>query len=213
MELISQIDRPFGGYLMGIVWIWLPVTTAPPESFGLPAGALDGLGTRPFGVYVHVPFCAVRCGYCDFNTYTPSELAGSGASPAGWLDALRRRAGPRGVGTGRRVGVGAAAETVFVGGRHPVAAGRGRVGRRAGRGPKLVRAGRRRRGDDRVQPRVHLAGVLRRHRRGRLHAGVARHAVRRARVLAVLDRRHTRGARSPPPGRRAPAGSGRSAWT
>lgn len=30
----------------------------------------------PFGVYVHVPFCRVRCGYCDFNTYTASELRG-----------------------------------------------------------------------------------------------------------------------------------------
>ena len=27
-----------------------------------------------FGLYVHVPFCTVRCGYCDFNTYTPGEL-------------------------------------------------------------------------------------------------------------------------------------------
>ncbi len=32
-----------------------------------------------FGVYVHVPFCSVRCGYCDFNTYTAAELGG-GAS-------------------------------------------------------------------------------------------------------------------------------------
>ena len=36
---------------------------------------------RPFGVYVHVPFCTVRCGYCDFNTYTASELGG-GANQA-----------------------------------------------------------------------------------------------------------------------------------
>ncbi|BBY61868.1 radical SAM family heme chaperone HemW [Mycolicibacterium helvum] len=40
-----------------------------------------------FGIYVHVPFCATRCGYCDFNTYTAAELGG--ASPQGWLTALR----------------------------------------------------------------------------------------------------------------------------
>ncbi len=32
-------------------------------------GSLTSSG-RPFGVYVHIPFCHVRCGYCDFNTYT-----------------------------------------------------------------------------------------------------------------------------------------------
>lgn len=41
----------------------------------------------PFGLYIHVPFCAARCGYCDFNTYTPGEL-GSSASPESYLDAL-----------------------------------------------------------------------------------------------------------------------------
>ncbi|MEL5990142.1 radical SAM family heme chaperone HemW [Microbacterium phosphatis] len=30
-----------------------------------------------FGVYLHVPFCRVRCGYCDFNTYTSDELRGA----------------------------------------------------------------------------------------------------------------------------------------
>ena len=39
----------------------------------------------PLGVYVHVPFCAVRCGYCDFNTYTATELGG-GASQASYAD-------------------------------------------------------------------------------------------------------------------------------
>ena len=54
---------------------------APPDG-SLPDQAIAGLGTRPFGVYLHVPFCAVRCGYCDFNTYTAVELGepGGGAS-------------------------------------------------------------------------------------------------------------------------------------
>ncbi|MEB3983423.1 radical SAM family heme chaperone HemW [Mycobacterium sp. 663a-19] len=42
---------------------------------------------RPFGLYVHVPFCITRCGYCDFNTYTPAELGG--VNPDAWLAALR----------------------------------------------------------------------------------------------------------------------------
>jgi putative oxygen-independent coproporphyrinogen III oxidase len=32
---------------------------------------------RNFGVYIHVPFCSVRCGYCDFNTYAPGEVEGA----------------------------------------------------------------------------------------------------------------------------------------
>src|SRR5215469_16935069 len=45
----------------------------------LPEAAVSRLGAAPFGVYVHVPFCRTRCGYCDFNTYTAAEL-GSGVS-------------------------------------------------------------------------------------------------------------------------------------
>jgi oxygen-independent coproporphyrinogen-3 oxidase len=44
--------------------------TVPPDG-ALPAGALAALRLTPLGVYVHVPFCAARCGYCDFNTYVP----------------------------------------------------------------------------------------------------------------------------------------------
>ncbi len=29
---------------------------------------------KPFSLYIHVPYCRKRCGYCDFNTYTPNEL-------------------------------------------------------------------------------------------------------------------------------------------
>jgi putative oxygen-independent coproporphyrinogen III oxidase len=50
----------------------------PPDG-RLPEAAIGRLGSAPFGVYVHVPFCLTRCGYCDFNTYTATEL-GSGAS-------------------------------------------------------------------------------------------------------------------------------------
>jgi putative oxygen-independent coproporphyrinogen III oxidase len=52
----------------------LPAGEPAPQDGALPESALDGVGTRPFGLYVHVPFCTVRCGYCDFNTYTAEEL-------------------------------------------------------------------------------------------------------------------------------------------
>jgi putative oxygen-independent coproporphyrinogen III oxidase len=42
----------------------------------LPHGVSRGATDRNFGLYVHIPFCAVRCGYCDFNTYTADELDG-----------------------------------------------------------------------------------------------------------------------------------------
>lgn len=35
---------------------------------------IGNLKNKPFSLYVHVPYCSKRCGYCDFNTYTPSEL-------------------------------------------------------------------------------------------------------------------------------------------
>jgi oxygen-independent coproporphyrinogen-3 oxidase len=57
----------------------LPDGEAVPADGALPETALAGLGTRPFGFYVHVPYCATRCGYCDFNTYTATELRSSGA--------------------------------------------------------------------------------------------------------------------------------------
>jgi len=43
------------------------------------AAADPSVGGAGFGFYVHVPFCVSRCGYCDFNTYTASEL-GAGVS-------------------------------------------------------------------------------------------------------------------------------------
>ena len=92
-----------------------PAGDPAPSDGRLPAGALDHLGRQPFGIYVHVPFCQTRCGYCDFNTYTAAEL-GNGASRdsyAGLATAEIRFA--------RRV-LGAAelpVETVFFGGGTP----------------------------------------------------------------------------------------------
>ena len=87
---------------------------APPDG-ALPEQALTGLGRRPFGVYVHVPFCATRCGYCDFNTYTAAELASSPASPQSWLDGLRTELSL----AAEVLGTPPPADTVFVGGGTP----------------------------------------------------------------------------------------------
>lgn len=96
-----------------------------PADGELPDGALDGLGTRPFGVYVHVPFCATRCGYCDFNTYTASDLGLTGtddpASPASWLEGLRRELDL----AARVLGTPPPADTVFLGGGTPSLLGAG----------------------------------------------------------------------------------------
>jgi oxygen-independent coproporphyrinogen-3 oxidase len=66
----------------------------------------------PFGIYIHVPFCASRCGYCDFNTYTPAEAGG--ANPDGWLQSLITELRLAGDQLGRRP-----VHTVFVGGGTP----------------------------------------------------------------------------------------------
>ena len=63
----------------------LPEGDPAPRDGSLPPSALASLGSRPFGLYVHVPFCSVRCGYCDFNTYTAEELGG-GVSRQTYVD-------------------------------------------------------------------------------------------------------------------------------
>lgn len=55
----------------------LPIADPAPSDGLLPDSVRAGAEGRDFGVYVHVPFCRVRCGYCDFNTYTTDELRGA----------------------------------------------------------------------------------------------------------------------------------------
>ncbi|MCZ4096383.1 radical SAM family heme chaperone HemW [Streptomyces sp. H39-C1] len=97
----------------------LPDGEPMPEDGALPASALAGAGARPLGFYLHVPYCATRCGYCDFNTYTASELRGSGgvlASRENYADYLidEVRLARKVLGDDPRQ-----VETVFVGGGTP----------------------------------------------------------------------------------------------
>jgi putative oxygen-independent coproporphyrinogen III oxidase len=55
----------------------LPIADPAPLDGLLPPSVSMGADARNLGVYVHVPFCRVRCGYCDFNTYTSDELRGA----------------------------------------------------------------------------------------------------------------------------------------
>src|SRR4051812_19277411 len=63
----------------------LPDGEPAPADGSLPEATVAAAGTKPFGVYIHVPFCVSRCGYCDFNTYTSAELGGGG-SQASYAD-------------------------------------------------------------------------------------------------------------------------------
>ncbi len=79
-----------------------------------------------FGIYVHVPFCATRCGYCDFNTYTPGELGAAGAENSSavdsWLAALRTELTLAASALGP-----VTVDTVFVGGGTPSLIGADRL--------------------------------------------------------------------------------------
>ncbi len=95
----------------------LPSGDPVPADGALPESAYDRAADRSLSVYLHVPFCATRCGYCDFNTYTAGEL-GSAASPQSYLEAaLAEIAMAASVLTAK--GDNRQVSTVFVGGGTP----------------------------------------------------------------------------------------------
>ena len=163
----------------------LPDGEAVPEDGSLPASALTDVGASGFGVYVHVPFCASRCGYCDFNTYTVED----GVEREGYVDAVLAElslaervladAGPATVGT------------VFFGGGTPTLLPPADLGRILARIDQLWGLA----GDAEVTTEANPESVDPSSLRALRAAGFTRISLgaqsTAPHVLAVLDRRHT----------------------
>jgi putative oxygen-independent coproporphyrinogen III oxidase len=150
----------------------------------LPPEALARAGQRGFGVYLHVPFCASRCGYCDFNTYTASELGG--ADVGGYVEAVLRE-----LELAAKIVSPAQVDTVFVGGGTPTLLTPDQLGRMLdaidktwGLAPGAevtTEANPESVGPDSLR-------ALRRHGFNRISLGMQSAS---SRVLRVLDRQHT----------------------
>jgi oxygen-independent coproporphyrinogen-3 oxidase len=92
-----------------------PVADQNSPAASIAAAAADpSVGEAGFGFYVHVPFCVSRCGYCDFNTYTASEL-GAGVSRDTYASIVRAEIRDAAARMGKRPKV----DTVFFGGGTP----------------------------------------------------------------------------------------------
>lgn len=63
-----------------------------PDPYALPSAVSQGDQAKNFSVYLHVPYCRVRCGYCDFNTYTNLTM-GPGANAGDYPQTLAAEAG------------------------------------------------------------------------------------------------------------------------
>ncbi len=172
----------------GTVPSTLPDGDPVPPDGSLPDRALRGSTDRTLSLYVHVPFCATRCGYCDFNTYTSGEL-GSAASPQSWSTATLAEIdlAARVLGTGRTV------STVFVGGGTPSLIGAAAlttileaIGQRFGLADdaEVTTEANPESTDPEFLERLRLAGFT------RLSLGMQ--SISR-RVLRILDRTHTPG--------------------
>jgi putative oxygen-independent coproporphyrinogen III oxidase len=161
---------------------WLPDGEPAPRDGALPDGALAALGTRPFGVYVHVPFCASRCGYCDFNTYVPRD----GVDRDGFVDAVLAEWAL----AQRVLGGAPAASTVFLGGGTPTLLDVAELERLLDAIPRLDGA------EVTIEANpdtVDLRRLRALHRAGATRISLGMQSAS-ARVLATLERTHTPGA-------------------
>ncbi len=167
----------------------LPDGEPVPVDGRLPPSAYAGLGSRPFGVYLHVPFCSTRCGYCDFNTYTANEL-GPGASQLTYVDTALAEVRLAHAVLGD---VGRPVDTVFVGGGTPTLLPAGDLARLLDgvRGDFGLAA------DAEVTTEANPESVDERYLAALRDAGFTRVSLgmqsAAPHVLSVLDRRHTPG--------------------
>ncbi|MEU5026462.1 radical SAM family heme chaperone HemW [Streptomyces milbemycinicus] len=171
----------------------LPDGEPMPEDGALPVSAVAGAANRPLGFYLHVPYCATRCGYCDFNTYTATELRGSGgvlASRDNYADMVVEevRLARKVLGDDPRP-----VETVFVGGGTPTLLAAADLGRMLGairdefglaEGAEVTTEANPESVDPRYLEQLRAAGF------NRVSFGMQS---ARQHVLRVLDRTHTPG--------------------
>ncbi len=166
----------------------LPDGDPAPTDGALAPEVLGRAAQAPFSLYLHVPFCTVRCGYCDFNTYTASELDGMGVGDyvrdaIAELDLADRVLGDR----------LPAPSTVFIGGGTPSLLTAQQYG-------ELLDAIRDRFGladDAEITTEANPESTTSELLEGMLAAGVNRLSLgmqsARPHVLQVLDRKHTPG--------------------
>ncbi len=79
----------------------------------LPTERLNGIGSKPLSIYLHVPYCSSRCGYCDFNTYTFNELGENHSLK--WLEGVKQEIEL----ASKVLGEAPPISTIFVGGGTP----------------------------------------------------------------------------------------------
>ncbi|GAA0548646.1 radical SAM family heme chaperone HemW [Paractinoplanes ferrugineus] len=174
----------------------LPDGDPVPLDGSLPPAATARVGADGFAVYVHVPFCATRCGYCDFNTYTASELGG-GASQAEYADTVLRE-----LRIAQDTVHPAKVDTVFVGGGTPTLLGADDLGRILEGVDKAWGLAPDAEISTEANPESVTPEYLRRLRRNgftRISLGMQSAS---SAVLRILDRRHTAG-RAPQAAREA----------